>query len=44
MPSLSEMLRKALSKFRSASTVDRRTVEELIRDLQRALLMADVNV
>lgn len=44
MPSLSEMLRKALSKFRSASTVDKRTVEELIRDLQRALLMADVGV
>lgn len=44
MPSFSEMLRKALSKFRSASTVDKRTIEELIRDLQRALLMADVNV
>ncbi len=44
MPSLSEMLRKALSKFRSAATVDKRTIEELIRDLQRALLMADVNV
>ncbi len=44
MPSLSEMLRKALSKFTSASSVDKRTIEELIRDLQRALLMADVNV
>ncbi|MDW8021487.1 MAG: signal recognition particle protein Srp54 [Nitrososphaerota archaeon] len=44
MPSLSEMLRKALSKFTSASSVDKRVVEELIRDLQRALLMADVNV
>ena len=44
MPSLSEMLRRALSKFTSASTVDRRVVEELIRDLQRALIMADVDV
>ncbi|RLG00612.1 MAG: signal recognition particle protein [Candidatus Wolframiiraptor sp.] len=44
MPSLSEMLRKALSKFTSASSVDKRVVEELIRDIQRALLMADVNV
>jgi len=44
MPSLSEMLRSALSKFTSASSVDKRVVEELIRDLQRALLMADVNV
>jgi signal recognition particle subunit SRP54 len=44
MPSFPEMLRSALSKFRSAATVDRRTVEELIRDIQRALLIADVNV
>ena len=44
MPSLSEMLRKALSKFASASSADKRTVEELIRDIQRALLLADVNV
>jgi len=44
MPSLSEMLRRALSKFRSSTTVDKRTIEELIRDLQRALLIADVNV
>ncbi|MEM2846828.1 MAG: signal recognition particle protein Srp54 [Nitrososphaerota archaeon] len=44
MPSFSEMLRSALSKFRSAATVDKKTVEELIRDIQRALLIADVNV
>jgi len=44
MPSLSEMLRRALSRFRSASTVDRRVIEELVRDLQRALIMGDVNV
>lgn len=44
MPSLSEMLRSALSKFRSAATVDKRTIEELVRDVQRALLMADVSV
>lgn len=44
MPSLSEMLRMALSKFTSASSVDKRVVDELIRDIQRALLIADVNV
>lgn len=38
------MLRRAISKLTSASSVDRRVVEELVRDLQRALLMADVNV
>lgn len=44
MPSLFEMLRRALSKFTSASSVDKRVIEELIRDIQRALLIADVNV
>lgn len=44
MPSLGEMLRKALSKFTSAAGVDRRVIEELVRDLQRALLMGDVSV
>lgn len=44
MPSLSEMLRKALSKFTSASSVDKRIIQELIRNIQRALLTADVNV
>ena len=44
MPSLGEMLRRAISKLTSASSVDKRVVEELVRDLQRALLMADVNV
>ena len=44
MPSLSELLRSALSRFRSATSVDRRAVEELIRGIQRALLIADVNV
>jgi len=44
MPSLGEMLRKAVSKLTSASSVDKRVVEELVRDLQRALLMADVSV
>ena len=44
MPSLGEMLRKALERLRSASSVDRRVVEELVREIQRALLMADVEV
>ena len=44
MPPLSEMLRKALSKLTSASTVDKRVVEELVRDIQRALLLSDVSV
>jgi len=44
MASLSELLRKAISKFRSATSVDKRAIEELIRDIQRALLIADVNV
>lgn len=44
MPSLGEMLRKAISRLTSASSVDKRVVEELVRDLQRALLIADVNV
>lgn len=44
MPSLGEMLRKALSKFTSSAGVDRRTIEELVRDLQRALLIGDVSV
>ena len=44
MASLSELLRKAISKFRSATSVDKKAVEELIRDIQRALLIADVNV
>ncbi len=44
MPSLGEMLRRAIDRLRSASSVDRRTVEELVRGIQRALLMADVEV
>ena len=44
MASLSELLRKAISKFRSATSVDKKAIEELIRDIQRALLIADVNV
>ena len=44
MASLSELLQKAISKFRSTTSVDKKAVEELIRDIQRALLIADVNV
>lgn len=44
MTFLAELLRKAISKFMSSTTVDERTVQELVRDLQRSLLLADVNV
>ncbi|MEN2975394.1 MAG: signal recognition particle receptor subunit alpha [Candidatus Caldarchaeales archaeon] len=37
-------MKKTISKFRSSTTVDEKTVNELIRDLQRSLLIGDVNV
>lgn len=37
-------LRTALSRFLGASIADERAVKELIKDVQRALLQADVNV
>ena len=41
---LREALTGAIAKLMRASLVDRKVVEEVIRDIQRALLMADVNV
>jgi signal recognition particle subunit SRP54 len=41
---LSTSLKDALKKLAGKAVVDREAVEELIRDLQRALIQADVNV
>jgi len=41
---LSSSLKDALKKLAGKAVVDREAVEELIRDLQRALIQADVNV
>jgi len=41
---LSGSLKDALKKLAGKAVVDRAAVEELIRDLQRALIQADVNV
>ncbi len=37
-------MRSAISKFMGAPTADRQAIEELIRGIQRALLLSDVNV
>ncbi|MEM4536782.1 MAG: signal recognition particle receptor subunit alpha, partial [Nitrososphaerota archaeon] len=44
MTSLSEMLKKAISKFISSTTVDEGAINELVRGIQRSLLIGDVNV
>ncbi|MDD1661644.1 MAG: signal recognition particle protein Srp54 [Methanomicrobiales archaeon] len=41
---LSSSLKDALKKLAGKAVVDRAAVEELVRDLQRALIQADVNV
>jgi len=41
---LSTSLKDALKKLAGKAVVDRTAVEELVRDLQRALIQADVNV
>jgi signal recognition particle subunit SRP54 len=41
---LSSSLKDALKKLAGKAVVDREAVEELVRDLQRALIQADVNV
>jgi signal recognition particle subunit SRP54 len=41
---LSSSLKDALKKLAGKAVVDRASVEELVRDLQRALIQADVNV
>src|SRR3989344_7413830 len=37
-------IRKALSKFTGASSIDENALKELVKDLQRALITSDVNV
>lgn len=44
MTSLSELLKKAISKFISSTSVDENTINELVRGLQRSLLVGDVSV
>ena len=44
LDSLSTSLKDAVKKLSGKAVVDRAAVEELIRDLQRALIQSDVNV
>ena len=44
MDSLSSSLKDALRKLAGKTIIDRAAVDELVKDLQRALLTADVNV
>lgn len=44
LDSLSNSLKDALKKLAGKTVVDRAAVDELVKDLQRALLQADVNV
>jgi signal recognition particle subunit SRP54 len=44
LESLSKALSGALSKVSRSSVVDRDIIKEVVKDIQRALLMADVNV
>mgnify|MGYP000194440305 FL=1 len=44
LKTLAESLRSVVNKILHAPIVDKRLIEEIIRDIQRALLKADVNV
>ncbi|MEK6820279.1 MAG: signal recognition particle receptor subunit alpha, partial [Nanoarchaeota archaeon] len=41
---LGEVLKKATDKIASAIFVDKKLIDEIIKDLQRALIEADINV
>ncbi|WP_423792684.1 signal recognition particle protein Srp54 [Methanocaldococcus indicus] len=41
---LGEQLNKALNKIKTAVFVDKKLIKEVVRDIQRALIQADVNV
>ncbi|MCH7902319.1 signal recognition particle receptor subunit alpha, partial [archaeon] len=41
---LGENLRKAMEKLRNSSTIDRETVKEVVKELQRALISSDVEI
>ena len=44
LESLSKSLRGAVRKVVRANRIDKKTVEELVRDIQRALIQADVKI
>ena len=44
LDNLGKSIRKTLKKIAKANTVDEKLVKEVVRDLQRALISADVNV
>src|SRR5665647_2914847 len=44
MENLSSSLRETLKKLARANRIDEKTLNEVVRDIQRALLSADVNV
>ena len=44
LDNLSNSLKDAMKKLAGKTVIDRAAVDELVRDLQRALLSADVNV
>ena len=44
LDSLSTSLKDALKKLAGKTVVDRAAVDELVKDLQRALIVSDVNV
>nr|3NDB_B Chain B, Signal recognition 54 kDa protein [Methanocaldococcus jannaschii] len=44
MDKLGENLNKALNKLKAAAFVDKKLIKEVIKDIQRALIQADVNV
>jgi signal recognition particle subunit SRP54 len=44
LESLSNILKKSVDKIASAVFVDKTLIESIVKDLQRALIMADVNI
>lgn len=44
LDNLSEALRNTLKKIANATNVDRNLIKEVVKDIQRAMLQADVNV
>ena len=44
LDTLSSSLKDALKKLAGKTVIDRAAVDELVKDLQRALISADVNV
>jgi signal recognition particle subunit SRP54 len=41
---LSSSLKESIRKIAKAKRIDKRTVDELVRDIQRALIQADVKI